>query len=157
MSDALRVNGNLYSWGSHLLKLDGERWFGVTALDWDHERSRTFGYGMNRAHGPIAVTNGKYQPNPLKVTMHKHTAVALRKKLGLLADDQRSYGNVAVPMFLQAIEGSNTTTTEWLNCRVTKTGTSVEENPDPTKETWEFQFEKAYEDGLTLWDSSEEG
>ena len=154
-SDDLRVNGNLIGWGSHILRIDGERWYGVTSVGWEQSRERTFGWGMNRAHAPISRTPGKYVPGALKMTLYKHTASALRESLATLADDGTSYGNVSVPIFLQYAEGDNTTTVEFDDACVTKESGDDEENPDPTKETWEWSVTRILNDGLTLFDASE--
>lgn len=153
--DELRVNGNLIGWGSHLFKLDGERVIGVTAVAWDQSRERAYGYGMNRAHAPIAATAGKYTPGVVKMTMYKHTASAVRARLASLAEDGVSYGNVRVPGFLQYVEGDKVTTIDFEEMAVVKDGGSDEENPDPTKEEWEFQVMRIKNDGLTLYDSTE--
>jgi hypothetical protein len=154
-NDDLRVNGNLIAWGSHILRIDGDRWYGITSMSWDQARERVFGAGMNRAHAPIGRTSGKYVPGVLKTTMYKHTAQALRAMLALLAIDGVSYGNTAVPIFLQCAEGENTTTDEFDEACVVKESSDTEENPDPTKETWEWSVMRIKHDGLTLYDSSE--
>jgi hypothetical protein len=153
--DELRVNGNLIGWGSHLMKVDGERVIGVLSVAWDQARERVYGYGMNRAHAPIGATSGKYTPGVLKMGMYKHTATALRARFASLADDGVSYGNPRVPIFLQYVEGDHTTTVEFEDCAITKDGGSDEENPDPTKEEWELQVMRIKVDGLTLYDSTE--
>lgn len=154
-NDDLRVNGNLIGWGSHILRIDQDRWYGITAIDWEQSRERAFGYGMNRAHAPIGRTPGKYIPGPLKMTMYKHTAQALRATLALSAVDGASYGNVAVPIFLQYAEGENTTTLEFDDACVVKETGADEENPDPTKEVWEWSVTRILSDGLALFDASE--
>jgi len=157
MSDDLRVNGNLIGWGSHILKIDGERWFGITGINFGEKRERSFGWGMTRSHAPLARTGGKYTPGAVKMTMWKHTAVALRKKLASKASDGRSYGNAEVPVFLQCVEGDKTSTTEFDQMTTTGIDCSDEENADGTKEEWEWSAMRIRRDGLTLYDSSEEG
>jgi hypothetical protein len=153
--EPLRVNGNLIGWGSHILRIDGDRAIGVTAINWDQARERAYGAGMNRAHAPIGRTGGKYLPGALKTTMYKHTAIALREKLAAQASDQQSYGNVAVPIFLQVAEGDVTSTTEFEECVVTKESSDAEENPDPEKEVWEWSVMRILNNGLSLFDDTE--
>lgn len=157
MSDALRVNGNLIGWGSHIFKINGERIFGLMSIGWTEKRERAFGYGMTRSHAPLGRTSGKYTPGPLKTTLHKHTATALRQSLADLVDDGRSYGNAEVPVFLQYVEGDKVFTVEFELCATTGQDCTDEENPDPTKEEWEWSYMRCSQDGLTLYDSSEEG
>jgi|SRR6185295_9212836 len=153
--EELRVNGNLIGWGSHILRIDGDRIYGVTAISWDHSRERAYGAGMNRAHAPVGRTSGKYVPGTLKMTMYEHTAIALREKLAALASDETSYGNVAVPIFLQVAEGEKTATVEFEECCVVKEGSDAEENPDPKKQTWEWSPMRIINNGFTLFDDTE--
>ncbi len=153
--DDLRVNGNLIGWGSHIFKVDGERVIGVTAIGWDQTRERAFGWGMNRAHAPIAATAGKYTPGMVKLTIYKHTADALRDRFAAAADDGVSYGNPRLPMFLQYVEGDKVSTVEFDEAAIQKDGGNDEENPDPTKEEWEMQVMRIKVNGKTLYDSSE--
>ena len=71
MIDDLRVNGNLIGWGSHILKMDGERIYGITSIGFDQKRERSYGYGMTRAHAPSGRTGGKYTPGAVKMTLRK--------------------------------------------------------------------------------------
>jgi hypothetical protein len=157
MSDDLRVNGNLIAWGSHILKINGNRWFGITGISWDQKRERAYGWGMARSHAPSGRTPGKYTPGALKTTLWKHTAGALRAYLASLVEDGRSYGNAEVPIFLQYVEGSKTFTYEFEEATTVGENCSDEENADPNKEEWEWSLMRIRSDGLTLYDSSEEG
>jgi hypothetical protein len=157
MSDDLRVNGHLIAWGSHILKINGTRWFGITGISWDEKRERSFGWGMARSHAPSGRTPGKYTPGALKTTAWRHTAGALREYLASLVDDSRSYGNAIVPIFLQYVEGSKVFTVEFEDAAPTGITVSDEENADPNKEEWEWSVMRIRNDGLTLYDSSEEG
>lgn len=158
MSDDIRVQGNLVSWGSYILKIDGQRWYGITKIDWDHKRERSYGYGMGKHHKPIGRTAGKYTPGPVKLTMHKHTGIALRKYLmtrPAAGSGVKSFGNVEFSMLLQIVEGTISSTAEFDRCvNVSKSG-GAEETADPSMEEWELSCMGVHEDGGALYDSSE--
>ena len=81
MSDPVRINGNLFSWGSVEFQIGNDRITGVTSIEYGDARERTMAYGMNRSHAPIGRSVGKYTPEPVKVTVWKHTANEIRKAL----------------------------------------------------------------------------
>jgi hypothetical protein len=155
--DTLRVNGNLVSWASTIFKIYTDRFTGLVSIGWDDKRERVPGYGMNRSHAPIGRTSGKYTPGIVKVKMHKHAAIDLRFYLANLAVDGRSYGNAIFPMYLQYVESDLVSTVEFFDCATTGETCSDEESPDPRFEEWEFSTLRIRKDGLTLYDSSEEG
>lgn len=152
--DDLRVNGYVIGWGSHILKINGLRWFGITSFDWGQKRERVHAHGMSKAHAPIGLTSGKYSPEPFKLSMWKKTEIKLRKYLATLAEDGRSYGNVLVPIFLQIVDGPDVSTVELVDSGITSEAATGEESPDPTKATWEFLPTLIVVDGLTLFDNT---
>lgn len=155
MSDQIRVNGNLIGWPSCVLKIDGERWYGITAINWDESLETAKGYGMGRHHAPIAETPGKYVPGNLKLRMYEHTAIQLRKSLASKSPDKRSVGRVRVPVFFQCAEGEFTSTVEFKKARVVKMTPGVEEGPEGMIEEWELSNLGIVTDDTTLYDSSE--
>lgn len=155
MADEIRVNGNLVGWSSCILKIDGEKWRGATAINWDESLESTMGYGMGRSHAPIAQTPGKYVPGPVKIRFWAHTAIKLRKALAAKSPDKRSIGKVYIPIFFQVAEGQITSTVEFRRCRVSKTTPGIEEGPEGMIEEWEFTNQGVETDGTTLYDSSE--
>ena len=52
MSDVIRVNGNQVSWGSIVLKFNGQRFYGFTSISFSDKRERVHAYGMGRHHAP---------------------------------------------------------------------------------------------------------
>jgi hypothetical protein len=150
--DQVRVQGRLVSWASNIFKLNGVRYFGVTSVSWDQSRERTLGYGQNRSGRPRGKTGGKYAPGVLKVKMHTDTAIQMRKDLAALAPDQKSYGEVEIPITNQTAEGTINSTAEFIRCCVSKETPSVEESGEPTQEEWEFGNEGILTDGLSLFD-----
>jgi hypothetical protein len=149
--DEMRVQGRLVSWASVVFKINGVRYFGATAINWDQARERALGYGQNRSGRPRGRTGGKYVPGPVKVKFFTDTAIQLRKDLAALADDQKAYGEVEVPMTLQIAEGNINSTVEFLECSVAKETPGVEESGEPSQEEWEFSDTGIITDGLTLF------
>ena len=52
MADAIRVNDTQLSWGSIRCIIDGEPYFGFTAISYADKRERVKAYGMGRHHAP---------------------------------------------------------------------------------------------------------
>lgn len=158
MLDQVRVNGNLISWASTQLKINGEILNGLVSISWDEKRERAFGYGMSRSHGPRGRTAGKYTPGNVKIKANKDSVIAMRDYLGALADDGRSFGNTRFPIILQYVEpGQLPSTVVFEDCAVVSLTASDEESPDPRYEEWEFSTMRIRTDDLTLYDSSVEG
>jgi hypothetical protein len=156
MGDMNRVDINLVSWGSHVLKIDGDRWKGLTAINWDDKVDVAYGWGMTRSHAPIGRTAGKYTPPTVKLTMHRHMWSMLLVYLKSKAVDQKSYSQYKFHMMLQVIEGTMFSDYEFQSCRVVSRNGKAEENPDPAMVDIEISVMRAVEDGATLWDSSQE-
>lgn len=155
MSDQLRVNGHLVGWSSTILKIDGEKAYGVTSIGWDESLETTMGYGMGRSHAPIAQTPGKYVPGVLKIRFWEHAAIDWRKRLAAKSPDKRSIGRVYVPIFFQVDEGQIVSTVEFKLCRVAKMTPGVEEGPEGMIEEWEWTNQGIVTDDTTLFNSSQ--
>ena len=156
--DTIRINGNSYSWASCVLYIGAHRYYGVTAVSWDEKRERSLVYGMTRAHGPRGMTSGKYTPGPLKMTFVADSALALKEDLARLASDFVSAGNAKVPIMLQAFEeGLPPLYEEFDAAAWTSSSVSKEESPDPSKEEIEFVYLRHRQNGVTLYDATEEG
>jgi hypothetical protein len=153
--DEVRVQGRLVSWASNIFKLNGVRYYGVTAVNWDQSRERVLGYGQNRSGLPRGQTAGKYVPGVLKVKMFKDTAIQMRKDLASLAPDGKSYGEVEVPATNQVAEGTFNSTAEFIRCSVAKETPGVEESGEPTQEEWEFTTHGILTDGLSLFNQQQ--
>src|SRR5688572_8843595 len=104
MSDAIRVNQNTHSWGSIILKLDGERYYGCTAISYGDKRERTKGYGLGAHHAPRGRSAGKYTVEPVKLTMYRSSAQEFRNALAARSPDGISYGDVEFQIVVQTIE-----------------------------------------------------
>lgn len=156
MSDALRVNGNQYSWGSIVLKLDNDRFSGFTGITYADKRERVKAYGMGRHHAPRGRSRGKYTVEPVKLTGWRGSVQIFRKQLALRAIDQKSYGDIEFQIVIQYIEsGEQPLTVEIDRCVLTGNNATDEENPDPLKEEIEIDPMLIRRNGLVLFDASQ--
>ncbi len=156
MADQLRINGVQHSWSSTKLKIEGETFTGITAINYGDALTPTKAYGMGRAHAPRGRTRGKYEPDPIEMTLFKGTAEELRTKLAELSESGTSYGIVEFQMVLQFVENDDTPCTiEFIDCRVSADKSSNEENPDPSVENWTLDVMRILRNGKALYDDSE--
>lgn len=154
-TDQLRVNGNLYSWSSIATKVGGQALVGITAIEYSDSRERVLGYGQNRSHSPIGRSAGKYTPDPVKLTVWKHAADALRAQIQKLGTTN-SFGNTEFTIVVQYTESTGVGITDILRrCVITKSSTKSEEAPDPLKEDLEIQCMAISWNGRTLYDDTE--
>lgn len=156
MADQIRVNGNLYSWGSIKLKVAGELWHGFTSISYADKRERVKAYGMGRHHAPRGRSSGKYSTDPVKLAAPKSTMQALREFLATLAPDRTSYGNVEFQLVVQYVEpGEVPMNVEIDRCVITGNSTTDEENADPKSEEIEIDCMLIRRNGKTLFDSTQ--
>lgn len=156
MSDEFLVNGNQVSWGSAILKLDGDRYSGITGFTVADKRERVKGYGMGRHHAPRSRSRGKYTVEPVKVTFWKASAQIFRMALAARSDDGRSYGDVEFEFVSEYIDtGDLPMIVQATRCVWAGNSSSDEEQPDPLKEEVEFDAMCIYRNGLVLFDGSE--
>ena len=149
MSDEVRINGVQHSWASTILKIDGKPWHGIKAIGYSHKRTRTKSYGMGRAHAPRGRTSGKYEVEPLTITMETATARLLRDEMAQKAGTS-SYGDAVFQVVLQYTEGNSTITDELVDCAFESEGAKPEESPDPLYEEVTFDFMRLIRNGKTL-------
>lgn len=172
--DQIRFNQNLTGWGSLIWLVEinpeygggGQRMFGFNAFNTgDETRERELIYGQSRAQAPMGKSPGEYQPGEPKVKLLQHAASAgvnagfdsLMAMLARAAPDGRSYGNVSMYWSLQVLEGALAALYEWQNVTIKgKTG-AWERGPAGLYEEWSFQYDRHSVNGMTLYDSSEEG
>ncbi len=157
MADKLRVNGNIVSWGSITLKIDGERFTGFTSISFSDKRTRVKAYGMGVGQAPRGRSRGKYEVDPVKIGGPKSSFQAARAKLAALADDGTSYGDVEFQILLQYTERdeSESMTVELEDAVWMSNSSSEEEGGDPMKEECEFDIMRIRRNGLTLFDASQ--
>ena len=155
MADEIRVNGNQHSWGSIEVKIDGDRYFGFTAISYGDTRERVKAYGMGRAQAPRGRSRGKYQTEPVGLTGWKGSVQQLRQALAD-AGDGESYGDTVFQIVVQYVEADDTPiTVELEDCVWVKNTSSEEEGPDPLKEEIELDCMRIRRNGLVLFDNSE--
>ena len=155
MSDEIRVNGNLYSWGSITLKINDERFFGFTAISYADSRERVKAWGMGRHHAPRGRSRGKYDTEPVSLTGFKGSVQQARKALADTGDGE-SYGDVEFQILVQYIEEDETEINDELDrCVWTKNTSSNEEGPDPLTDEIELSCLLIRRNGLVLFDNSE--
>lgn len=156
MSDEIRVNGNLHSWGSITAKIAGDPYYGFTAISYGDTRERVKAYGMGRHHAPRGRSRGKYTVEPVQLTGPKGTVQQLRQALADQSADGVSYGDVEFQVVVQYIEPDDTPiTVELEDCVWVKNTSSEEEGTDPLSEDIELDCMKIRRNGLVLFDESE--
>ena len=156
MSDQVRINGNQHSWGSIVVKIDGDRYYGFTAIKYADSRERVKAYGMGRHHAPRGRSRGKYQVEPVGLTGWKSSIQALREALASKSANGESYGDVVFQIVVQYIEEDDTSiTVELEDCVFVKNTSNDEEGPDPLSEEIEIDCMRIRRNGKTLFDSNQ--
>ena len=145
------------SWGSLIVKVNGQTFHGFTSISYADKRERTLAYGMGRHHGPRGRSSGKYTPETSKLGGPKGSHHEFRKLLAAQAPDGRSYGNVVFEVVAQFVEPGSSDepqTVELETCVYIGSSASHEEGPDPLKEECEIQPLRIRRNGMTLWDDT---
>lgn len=156
MSDAIRVNGNQFSYGSIILKLDQDPFYGFTGISYADKRERVKAYGMGRHHAPRGRSRGKYTIEPVKLTGWKNSIQIFRAQLAARSVGGLSYGDVEFQIVVQYIEFDESPITVAIE-RCVWAGNSVsdEENPDPLKEEIEIDAMLIRRNNLVLFDAAQ--
>ncbi|MCP3886459.1 MAG: hypothetical protein GY700_13515 [Propionibacteriaceae bacterium] len=130
MADRVRINGIAHSWGSVKLKIAGQRYLGVTSINYGDKLETAFGYGMGAAHAARSQSRGKYVTDEIVMKVEAATAQLIRNVLASKGNGT-GYGQAQVPIVLQYLEpGDNPITVEFERCRVVGDTTSDEEGSD---------------------------
>lgn len=155
MSDEIRVNGNVHSWGSIVLKIGDDRFFGFNQIGYADGRERSKVYGMGRHHAPRGRTRGKYTVEPVTLRGPKGTVQQLRDMLAQQAGGS-SYGDVEFEITVQYIEEDDTPITDVLEgCVWSKNSASHEEGPDALVDEIEADCMRIRRNDLVLYDESD--
>lgn len=155
MADQIRVNGNLLSWGSIKVKVDGDVFHGFTAIKYGDARERVKAYGMGRHHAPRGRSRGKYSTEPVVLTGPKSTMQELRAALAAKSSTGTSYGDVTFQVVAQYFETDETPiTVEIEDCTWAKNTSSEEESADPLSEDVELDCMRIRRNGLVLFDEA---
>jgi len=156
MSDGIRVNGNQLSWGSIVLKLRGEDYYGFTAISYADKVERVKAYGMGRHHAPRGRSRGKYTLENVKLTGWKSSAQIFREALAQASNSGTSYGNVEFLISVLYSEPDEpNVAVEIGGCVYVATTSSEEESADPLKEEIEIDPMYIRRNGLVLFEDAE--
>lgn len=157
MSDQIRVNGNVMSWGSITVKVAGQIFYGFDSISYGDKRERVHVYGMGRHHGPRGRTPGKYTLDRGKIGGFTSSFVELRRYLASLSPDGRSFSNTEFLVTVQYVEPGSSElplTVELLRTVLTGNTASHSESADPTKEEVEIDYMQILRNGLSMFDQS---
>jgi hypothetical protein len=159
MSDGIRVNGNQYSWGSIILKIGGDRFYGFSEIGFADKRERAKAYGLGRHQAPRGRSRGKYTTDPVKLKGSRGSVQEVREALAALATDGVSYGDVEFDVVVQYVESSDSSETPMIveieRCVWASNSTSDTEGSDTLNDDIELDCMLIRRNGLTLFDSSE--
>lgn len=129
--DAVRINDNLYSWGSIEAYVLGEPYRGITAISFSQNRERSKGYGTGNHRGARGRTKGRYEAEA-SFTMAADSYDKLCAALASMSPDGQSYGDA--PPFLIVVQyveaGLSPVTIEIQDCVITGESTSESEGTD---------------------------
>jgi len=155
MADKIRVNGNTLSWGSILVKIDGDPYTGFTSVEYNDKRERVKGYGMGRHQAPGRRSRGKYTVDPVKLEGFKASFQILRAELAARGPDGITYGDTEFNVVIQYSESDDTPiTVELERCVYVATTSSDKEGAELIMETVELDCMKIIRNGLSLFDGS---
>jgi hypothetical protein len=158
MADIQRINGNAYSWSSIVIKLDGQRFYGITSINFNDKLEVGYGYGQGRHFAPLARTGGKYSCDETKIIMRTSSFADFLAYLKTKSPDGTSYGFAEWTVDAQWVESDQLALSPMhsiLNrCRLTGVNQSQEQSTDET--TTELAVSTMYivRNGATLFDSS---
>lgn len=156
MADQVRVNGNVYSWGSVVININDGRFYGITSLTYADKRERATQYGQGRAQAPRGKTTGKYSTENPKIKMAKDSAEAFREYLASQSSSGTSYGNTSFQIVATyAEDGLPGSTVEINACNYVGTTETNEEGMEGIIEEIEVHCLAIYRNGLALFDDSE--
>lgn len=150
MPDVIRVNGNLVSWGSYILSLNGNRYGGLTEISYADKIEVAKGYGMSRSHAAIGRTAGKYIVEPLKFKVYQHVAQEIRSDLALWSPDD-SLTTPQIPIVLQYFEvGLPSHVVLFESARYVSESDTISESSEAPMVEIEWDIMKIWRDGKTL-------
>lgn len=156
MADQVRVNQNVYSWGSIVVTVGEERFYGTSSVTFADKRERAKQYGQGRSQTPRGKTNGKYTTEPCKFKMAKDSADAFREYLASQSTSGTSYGGTFFQVVVTyADEGLPGSTVEINGCTYQGSTETDEEGTEGIVEEIEVDCMFILRNGLALFDDSE--
>jgi hypothetical protein len=154
MSDKKRINGDVYSWGSIILKIEGDEFTGIFGIDYSQKRERSKQYGTGRAQKPRGRSKGKYSAEG-KITVPRGTMADLINFLADKSEDGVSYGDVVFQMTVQYVEADETPMlVELEDCVIAEESVSDEEGNEGLKDEITLDIMGIKKNGKTLYSSA---
>jgi hypothetical protein len=151
MSDAIRVNQNVLSWGSITAKLGGVRYTFFRTVSYGDKRERTFQYGAGVDHSPRGRTRGKYSTEEGKLGGAKAGVRQFLLDLATKASDGETYGDVEFDVIVEFFENDELPCTDKLyRCVVTGVNSSHEEGPDGLEDELTLSYFEVTRNGKRL-------
>jgi hypothetical protein len=151
--DRKRINGNVYSWGSIVVKCNGEEFNGIVGLKYSAKRTRVKQYGTGRHQKPRGRTRGKYEPNA-SMTLVRGTSADFVNFLRDQASDGQSYGDVVFHLTCQYVEDDETPMlVEIFDCVVAGEDSTDDEGNESLKDEVELDVMEIRKNGATLYDA----
>lgn len=158
MADKKRINGNLYSKASAIIKVEGEVFEGWDTLEFGDKMEAPFAWGAAKHAGPRGTTEGRYTPDNVVIGWHLDTGKDVRNKLAGLAPDGASIGKPSVTIILTLDETAlGVAIVEFESCRLREVANSIEDSAEKTLEKHTYQCLRVKRDGQTLYDQSVAG
>jgi hypothetical protein len=155
MSDQIEVNKNQMSWGSIILKIGDDRYYGFNAVSYSDKRTRTKGYGMGKSQAPRSRSRGKYEVDNVKIKGPIASVAAVRQALAGQSDNGKSYGDVECDVIVQFVDtGEEAHTVEIERCVWASNSANFTEGNEGLEEEFELDTMRIIRDGLTLFDSN---
>lgn len=158
MADIQRINGNAYSWSSVVIKVDGQRYYGITAITFNDKLEVGYGYGQGRHFAPLARTQGKYSCDETKLTMRVSSMSDMLAYLASRSGDGRSYTTYPFTADVQYVESEilalNPMHVVLNQCRITGVNHSIDISTDEATAELAVSVMWITRNGLTLFDSS---
>jgi hypothetical protein len=148
--DNVRVNGNDVSWGSIVLKINEERLYGFTSINYADKRERDKSHGQDRAQRPRARSRGKYTTEPIKLVGFKESFRKLRAAIANAAGGN-SFGDFEFEIQVQFVENGEAHTDGIHQVVWEGNSSTFEEGPDSLKEEVTLDAMWIDWDGLTLF------
>jgi hypothetical protein len=158
MGYPIRVNGNDYSWGSIVLKINGEVFSGFTEISYSDKRTRTKGYGAGKHQAPTRRARGKYEVDNCKIKGYMRDVRLLRQELAKYSPSGKSYGDTPIQIDVEYIEADDTPIHDEIeDCVWASNSQTASEGPDLLMVEFELDPMRVRRDGLVLFDDSEGG
>ncbi len=152
MTDKLlyKVNGNIFSWASTELVIGVSPFVGLTEFSYGQKRTHAKVPGMNRSRGPLGVTSGVYEADPITMKMLANSYVALIAALSLKG--LGSAGSAVVPITWKCFEPKRPPLVMVAtNCRLEESKTTTSEGPEGLMYDLSWITETITENGAVLY------